>query len=85
MYCIWLQNVMPYLVATSMSRIRRTNLIVPSATAYTRSAMATVGIQDNTFGCLPHAIQVSFYIQTLHKRGILLTQMWVFALLQTPF
>ena len=34
------------------------NLFVPSAQTYVRSALATVGIQNNTFGYFPHAVQV---------------------------
>ncbi len=34
------------------------NLLVPDAESYARSAVATIGVQDETMGCFGHAIQV---------------------------
>ena len=53
-----LQNVAPFYVATAMSRMKFTNSLVMDANYYARSAVATIGIQSFTFGCLSHAIQV---------------------------
>ena len=41
-----------------MSGIRRSSMMVADAVQYGRSAVATIGIQDYTHGCLSHAIQV---------------------------
>nr|KAG5689554.1 hypothetical protein BaRGS_022057 [Batillaria attramentaria] len=49
---ITIQVVMPYFVATKMSKIRRTSMFVPSPTDYVRSALNTVGLQGLTFGAL---------------------------------
>ena len=57
---ILLQTVTPAFVATAMSGIKRTSFFVPSAVAYARAAVATIGILNNTFGCFAHTIQVSF-------------------------
>ena len=55
---ILVQTVMPHFVSTSMTKIRR-NFFVPTGTAYARSALSTVGVQNTTYGCLPHAIVCS--------------------------
>lgn len=53
------QNVMPFVVATAMSGIRRSTFLIPNGTGFAKAAVATIGIQDNTFGCFSHALQVS--------------------------
>ena len=52
------QTVIPFFVATTMSRIKHTNALVVDADYYARSAVATIGVQKFTFGCLSHSIQV---------------------------
>ena len=42
-----------------MANIDKPNLIVPSPEAFAKAAVATIGIQDDTFGCFNHACQVS--------------------------
>ena len=59
--CSIFQNVMPFLVATSMSLVKRTRYDIPDGISYARAALATTGIQQNTFGYYSHAIQVSNY------------------------
>ena len=61
MHCIIkyiFQNVEPLLVATSMSGIRRASFFIPSPTSAAKAAVATIGIQNSTNGCFPHALQV---------------------------
>ena len=53
------QCVTPFLVATSMSGIRHTNIMVLDSISYTRAAVATIGIKRVTYGCLSHTIQVN--------------------------
>ena len=53
------QCVTPFLVATSMSGIQRTNIVVLDSVSYTRAVVATIGIKMVTYGCLSHTIQVS--------------------------
>ncbi|XP_067413687.1 very-long-chain 3-oxoacyl-CoA reductase isoform X2 [Emydura macquarii macquarii] len=53
---IIVQSVLPYFVATKMSRIRKPTFDKPSPETYVRAALGTVGLQSQTNGCLPHAI-----------------------------
>ena len=55
------QTIMPLGVATAMSGIRRTSFFIPSPTAFSRSALNTVGILSVTPGCYPHVLQVSHF------------------------
>ena len=53
------QTVMPNLVATAMSNVRRVTSFRPSPETYARTAVATIGIQNTTYGYWQHALQVS--------------------------
>ncbi|NXG03807.1 DHB12 reductase, partial [Sakesphorus luctuosus] len=53
---IIVQSVLPYYVATKMSKIRKPTLDKPSPETYVRSALSTVGLQSRTNGYLPHAL-----------------------------
>ncbi|XP_075423353.1 very-long-chain 3-oxoacyl-CoA reductase isoform X3 [Ascaphus truei] len=53
---ITMQSVLPFFVATKMSKIRKPTWDTPSPEAYVRSALNTVGLQSQTNGYLPHAI-----------------------------
>ncbi|NXL86211.1 DHB12 reductase, partial [Alectura lathami] len=53
---IIVQSVLPYFVATKMSKIRRPTFSKPSPETYVRAAIGTVGLQSQTNGCLPHAL-----------------------------
>ncbi|KAM8807550.1 LOW QUALITY PROTEIN: very-long-chain 3-oxoacyl-CoA reductase [Eudromia elegans] len=52
---IIVQSVLPYYVATKMSKIRKPTFDKPSPETYVRAALGTVGLQTQTNGCLPHA------------------------------
>lgn len=52
------QSVLPFFVATKMTKIRRPTLTVPSAESYVSAELSTVGLQTQTNGYLPHAIMV---------------------------
>ena len=56
--CYCFQSVLPYFVATKMSKIRRASFFAPDPTTYVRSALKTLASQSRTFGCLSHALQV---------------------------
>ncbi|KAK2171056.1 hypothetical protein NP493_1109g00073 [Ridgeia piscesae] len=58
---IIIQSVRPFFVSTKLSKIRRANLFVPTPTSYVRSALATIGVETNTFGCMSHAFQNWLY------------------------
>ena len=53
-----LQVVTPFYVSTKLSGVSTTSFFVPSAEAFARAAVATIGIQRSTLGCFPHALMV---------------------------
>ena len=53
---ILVQTVMPHLVSTAMTKIRRHSIFVPSGVVYSKSAVSTVGRETTTYGYWPHAI-----------------------------
>lgn len=55
----YMQSVMPYYVATKMSKISKPSFDKPTPETYVRAAIGTVGLQSQTNGCLPHAFMVS--------------------------
>ncbi len=48
---------MPRFVATAMSG-KTPSLLAPDPVTYTRAAVATIGIQNNTYGYLYHSLEV---------------------------
>ncbi|XP_006814912.1 very-long-chain 3-oxoacyl-CoA reductase-like [Saccoglossus kowalevskii] len=54
---IIIQSVLPFFVTTKLSRIRNTSLFVLNPTQYVRSALATVGLEQRTNGCMSHSIE----------------------------
>jgi NAD(P)-dependent dehydrogenase (short-subunit alcohol dehydrogenase family) len=55
---IVIQCIMPGYVATNMSKIRRTTWMAPAPHVFVRSALSTIGIQQNTTGYYPHSLMV---------------------------
>ena len=55
------QCIVPFFVATKLSKIRKPTLFIPNSATYARSALATVGVEDISFGYFAHALQVCFY------------------------
>nr|ACL01375.1 17-beta hydroxysteroid dehydrogenase [Solea senegalensis] len=53
---IIIQSVLPFFVATKLSKIRRATLDKPSPERYVAAELNTVGLQTQTNGYLPHAI-----------------------------
>ncbi|XP_020783115.2 very-long-chain 3-oxoacyl-CoA reductase-B [Boleophthalmus pectinirostris] len=51
-----IQSIMPFYVATKMSKIRRPTLDKPTPERYVKAALNTVGLQERTNGYLPHAV-----------------------------
>lgn len=46
------------MVTTAMSNTRRVTFFTPDPVSYSRAAVATMGIQDNTSGYWAHAFEV---------------------------
>ncbi|XP_063045242.1 very-long-chain 3-oxoacyl-CoA reductase-B [Engraulis encrasicolus] len=53
---IIVQSVLPFFVATKLSKIRRATFDKPTPERYVAAALNTVGLQSQTNGYLPHAI-----------------------------
>ncbi|XP_053304793.1 very-long-chain 3-oxoacyl-CoA reductase [Spea bombifrons] len=53
---ITVQSVLPFYVATKLSKIRKPTWDKPSPETYVRSALSTVGLQTQTNGYLAHAL-----------------------------
>ncbi|XP_029439005.1 very-long-chain 3-oxoacyl-CoA reductase [Rhinatrema bivittatum] len=53
---IIVQSILPFFVATKLSKIRKPTWDKPSPEAYVQSALRTVGLQSQTNGYLAHAI-----------------------------
>lgn len=56
---LYLQSVLPFFVATKMTRIRKPTLDKPTPERYVAAELTTVGLQDQTNGYFPHAVMVS--------------------------
>ncbi|KHJ97331.1 hypothetical protein OESDEN_02697 [Oesophagostomum dentatum] len=57
-YGITVQTICPMLVATKMSKVRRTSFFTASAEKFAASAVRSIGLADDTTGYLSHQIQV---------------------------
>ncbi|XP_067828327.1 very-long-chain 3-oxoacyl-CoA reductase-B-like isoform X5 [Heptranchias perlo] len=68
-----LMCVLPLLVSTNLTRLE-TSIFVKQADDYVREALNTVGIREQTNGCLAHAVQ-HFVIEMLCPEWLRLTQM----------
>ncbi|XP_066557115.1 very-long-chain 3-oxoacyl-CoA reductase-A [Amia ocellicauda] len=53
---IIVQSVLPFFVATKMTKIRKPTLDKPTPETYVRAELNTVGLQDQTNGYLPHEL-----------------------------
>ncbi|XP_076471659.1 very-long-chain 3-oxoacyl-CoA reductase-B-like [Babylonia areolata] len=54
---ITVQVVLPYFVATKLSKIRKGSVFAPYPDSFVSSALNTLGLQSRTFGCWSHAVQ----------------------------
>ena len=45
-------------VMTKLSKFRRSSVFVPTPESYVKAAIATIGVETDTFGCISHALQV---------------------------
>jgi 17beta-estradiol 17-dehydrogenase / very-long-chain 3-oxoacyl-CoA reductase len=64
---IVIQTVCPMMVATKMSKVRNSSLFVPTATQFARSAVNSIGLVDETTGCLVHEAQCTIFFGLLPK------------------
>ncbi|XP_019742110.1 very-long-chain 3-oxoacyl-CoA reductase-B isoform X2 [Hippocampus comes] len=78
---IIIQSVLPFFVATKLSKIRRATLDTPSPERYVAAELNTVGLQAQTNGYLPHALMgwvstalLPASILSRHVMGVTLSQ-----------
>ncbi|KIH49885.1 hypothetical protein ANCDUO_20040 [Ancylostoma duodenale] len=55
---IMFQTICPMMVATKMSKVRKTSFFTPSAESFAASAVRSIGLANETSGYLSHQIQV---------------------------
>uniref|UniRef100_A0A4W5PLJ2 3-ketoacyl-CoA reductase n=1 Tax=Hucho hucho TaxID=62062 RepID=A0A4W5PLJ2_9TELE len=58
---IIVQSVLPFFVATKMTRIRKPTLDKPTPERYVAAELTTIGLQDQTNGYFPHAVMVRLH------------------------
>ncbi|XP_045681573.1 very-long-chain 3-oxoacyl-CoA reductase [Phyllostomus hastatus] len=56
---IFVQSVLPYVVATKLAKIQKTTLQIPSSETFVKSALKTVGLKSRTNGYWVHALMGS--------------------------
>lgn len=64
---IIIQTVCPMMVSTKLSKVRTPSLFVPSATNFARSAINSIGLVDETTGCLMHELQATIFFGLMPK------------------
>jgi len=57
---VTVQSVMPFFVATKLSKIRKSSFFAPNPSTYVKQALGTIGLQLRTYGCISHALQAYF-------------------------
>uniref|UniRef100_A0A3B4A2H4 3-ketoacyl-CoA reductase n=1 Tax=Periophthalmus magnuspinnatus TaxID=409849 RepID=A0A3B4A2H4_9GOBI len=63
---IIVQSVLPFFVATKMTRIRKPTLDKPTPDRYVQAEVTTVGLQSQTNGYFPHAVMETILLQYTH-------------------
>lgn len=71
-FCLFPQSVLPFFVATKMTKIRKPTLDKPTPDRYVAAEVNTVGLEDQTNGYFPHAVMVHSLIQVLNLDKIFL-------------
>ena len=61
------QSVLPFFVATKMTRIRKPTLDKPTPERYVAAAVNTVGLEYQTNGYFPHAFMVHPLLKVSEK------------------
>lgn len=62
-FCLFPQSVLPFFVATKMTKIRKPTLDKPTPDRYVAAEVNTVGLEDQTNGYFPHAVMVHPLLQ----------------------
>lgn len=62
---IIIQTVVPMMVATKMAKVRKTSFFTPSPEKFAVEAVRSIGLADETTGCLAHQIQAEVFFKWL--------------------
>ena len=62
-------------VSTKLSKMRRSSVFVPTPESYVRAAIATIGVESYTFGCMSHALQVRITEKPSFKLCLMLVEL----------
>lgn len=62
---ITIQTVCPMMVATKMSKVRKTSFFTPSPEKFAAEAVRSIGHIEETTGCLAHQIQAEIFFNFL--------------------
>lgn len=54
---IIIQSVLPHLVATKLSKIKKPSLFIPTPANFVKGAMKTIGLENRTYGYWSHKLQ----------------------------
>jgi len=60
---IIIQTVCPMLVATKLSKVRKSSFFTPSPEQFAKQAIRSTGLVDETTGCISHQIQAELIFQ----------------------
>lgn len=55
--------MLPFFVATKMTKIRKPTLDKPTPERYVAAELTTVGLEDQTNGYFPHAVMVKISLE----------------------
>jgi len=58
---VTIQTVCPMMVATKMSKVRKTSFFTPGPEQFVKAAVRSIGHVNETTGCLPHQIQAEVF------------------------
>ena len=61
------QSLLPNVVTTNMSKVKRQALFTPSPATYVKSAVGTIGILSRTSGYWPHSLMVRYVVSREQK------------------
>lgn len=54
---LFIQSVLPFMVVSKLSKVRKPSALVPTAPEYVKAALATVGHEGRTFGFWSHKLE----------------------------
>ena len=56
---ITVQSVLPFMVVSKLSKVRKSSALVPTPEQYVRASLQTVGKEERTFGYWSHKVEAA--------------------------